>query len=96
MEKALEFPDVTSMMAFFVILVNAWKLLTNVTDVTKSSILDATRVLDIPPFLCVNMSVFELSSQSSFAIISRAKRGLLPTTDEKMFDFAEQFSRLAM
>ena len=40
-------------MAFFVILVNVWKLLTNVTNVTKSSILDAAGVLDMPLFLCV-------------------------------------------
>ena len=53
MEEGIEFADVTSKMAFFVILVNAWKLLTNVTNVTKSSILDAAGVLDMPLFLCV-------------------------------------------
>ena len=52
MEKGVEFADITSKMAFFVTLVNVWKLLTNATNATKSSILNASGVLDMPVFLC--------------------------------------------
>ena len=57
MEEGVEFADVTSKMTFFVTLVNIWKLLTNVTNVTKSFILDAAGVLDMSLFLCVNICV---------------------------------------
>ena len=39
-------------MALYVTLVNVGKLLTNVTNVTKSSILDVAGVLDIPILMC--------------------------------------------
>ena len=54
MEKGVEFADITSKMAFFVTLVNVWKLLTNATNATKSFILNASGVLDMPVF-CVNI-----------------------------------------
>ena len=57
MEEGIKFAAVTSKMAFFMTLVNIWKLLTNVTNGTKSSILDAAGVLDMPLFLGVNMYV---------------------------------------
>ena len=57
MEEGVEFADVRPKMAFFVTLVNVWKLLTNVTNVTKSSILCAAGVLDMYLFLCVSIYV---------------------------------------
>ena len=48
---------VTSKMAFFVTYVNVWKLLTNITNVTKSFILDVAGVLDMLLFLYVNIYV---------------------------------------
>ena len=55
MEEGVEFAYVSSKMAFFLTLVNVWKLLTNVTNDTKSS--DAAGVLNMPLVLCVNIYV---------------------------------------